>query len=138
MVHQTDICTPPDRIALYKTDEYKKELAAHVDLCRKRLDSGFGNCLLRQYHSKENDVHRSGSSRKDIVLIAGALLMREGAKICAKDLKHLRELPIQVSCSTGKRATIEDWDSCAPGKMQFLAALDNYKAGMPRGLQNPR
>lgn len=47
MIHQSDMCAPPDTIAYYKTDKYKKELAKHVEHCHKNLDTGFGDRIMR-------------------------------------------------------------------------------------------
>lgn len=138
MVHQSDMCAPPDILAHYKTEEYKKELAEHVEWCRNNLDTGFGDHIMREYRANENKKHESGKDGKYMVIIAGALLMRAGAKIRADDLQHLRELVPQVNCSTGRCSTEEDWGFRAPGKVQFLAALDNYKAGVPRSFQESR
>ncbi|KAJ4422629.1 hypothetical protein N0V82_002748 [Gnomoniopsis sp. IMI 355080] len=137
MVHQSDPCTPRELIAHYNTAGYKLELAEHVDLCREYLDSGSGWILMHEYRHKENWIHPSGFNRKYMIIILGALMMRAGAKIDADDMKHLRELVWQVNCSDGKCATADDWGFRAPGKVQFLAALDNYKTGVPRSFQEP-
>lgn len=138
MVHQSDMCAPPHILAHYKTNEYKEELSQYVEKCRKNLNKGPGDQLMREYRAHENETHSSGKNGKYMVIVVGALLMRAGVKICDDDLQHLRDLASQVHCSTGRCSTEDDWGFRAPGMVQFLAALDHYKPGVPRSFHEPR
>lgn len=149
MVTQAD-ASSPHKNAYYKTDEYKKELEDLVSDCRNTLDSGLGDELLSTYRSMEDEFH--GKYR---LILVGAVMMRAGAVIKDDDLNHLREIVPQVWCRDGLRPTprrgsggfsMEDLIEASlfdmgfrhPGKAQFLAALENYKPGVPRSFQEPR
>lgn len=87
MIHQTDMCCPPDIKAYYETDEYKKKLEGIVaDRCKK-LNSGIGDKLFKIFRKKEDEPR--GKYR---VILAGAIMMRAGAVIKQDDFDHLREL----------------------------------------------
>ncbi|KAH7037351.1 uncharacterized protein B0I36DRAFT_313855 [Microdochium trichocladiopsis] len=64
-------------------------------------------------------------------------MMRAGAKIRAHDMEHLRELVDKIP--SRPRYSLPHLDSGFrdPGKVQFLVALENYKAGTPRSFADP-
>lgn len=152
MVHQTDMICPQETRAYYKTDEYKRELEEIVSDCRDELNSGTGDELFEIFRKKEHEPE--GKYR---VILVGAIMMRAGAAIKKDDFDHLRELVPQIPCRDGLHPAVRrmdshlaalailgsDMDSCDkgfrhPGKVQFLAALENYKTGVPRSFQEPR
>lgn len=137
MIHQTDMCAPPEAVAHYQTDEYKVELADLVESRRQLLDSGVGDALMKQYRAKESELDGYRDT-KYVVIIVGALMMRAGARINDDDLQHLRELVPQINCNAGRASSLFDEGFRGPGKAQFLAALANYKPGTPRSFQEPR
>ncbi|KXJ93947.1 hypothetical protein Micbo1qcDRAFT_201876 [Microdochium bolleyi] len=133
MVCQTDMMAPPEARAHYASEEYKTELAALVKACRAKLDTGIGAKLFDQWRAKEHEI--GGPYR---LIVFGALMIRAGAEIRAKDLEHLRELVRQVRSRPGFSWAFDDDGFRDPGKVQFLTALDNYKAGTPRNFGDPR
>jgi len=72
------------------------------------------------------------------VLILGALFMRAGARIRRCDRQHLRELVDQIPSRAGFSLPPNDGGFRDPGRAQYLAALENYKAGTPRSFVDPR
>ncbi|ROW15713.1 hypothetical protein VPNG_02135 [Cytospora leucostoma] len=150
MVNQTDHMLPHPTRRYYKTDAYlKTELPDIVAKRRVALDSGIGDQLFRIFRAKETD--HDGKYR---VIILGALMMRAGAKIRDDDLQHLRDLFPQIHSRPGLAPSLRDnpsrpsfaamWTSAlddhgfrGPGRAQFLAALGNYKAGVPRSYSEP-
>lgn len=140
MVNQNDILTSPAQRMYMSTVIYKAEIDQHIAWCRFTLDTGMGHTLMNVYRARENivNVFMPGRNGKYLVIMAGALLMRVGAKIQDEHLAHLRQLAQQVNCSTGQCTTKQDWGFRAPGKAQFLAALANYKEGVPRRFDEPR
>jgi len=133
MINQTDMLAGREMRDLYKTAEYQAELNSIVTRVREQLDSGLGDKLFEKYRAEENEWH--GKYR---VIIIGALMMRAGAKIKNEDFQHLRELVPTIQCNNGYTLPLAD-SGCFryPGKVQFLAALDNYATGTPRNYQEP-
>ncbi|KAI3327688.1 hypothetical protein HD806DRAFT_331215 [Xylariaceae sp. AK1471] len=135
MVHQTDMLAPPEALLYYKTYEYARELDQLVVENRQKLDAnGLGDRVMAHWRANESKIHGSYGG-KYCVIIAGALLMRAGAKIKESDLQHLRELVPQINCNPGYALPLMDEGFRGPGKAQFLAALDNYQPGSPRSFQ---
>lgn len=64
-------------------------------------------------------------------------MMEYGATIKEDHMKHLRDLVPKLNCNEGAVPTLADFGFRGPGKRQFLAALDNYKAGKPRSFHQP-
>lgn len=152
MIHQTDMCCPQDIRDYYKTDDYKKELEDTVDDRCNKLNSGIGDELFKIFRKKEDEPQ--GKYR---LILVGALMMRAGAVIKDDDFTHLRELVPEIPCRDGLHPALPrnpsrlsalatlgvDLDSGDegfrhPGKVQFLAALENYRPGVPRSFQEPR
>ncbi|KAI0145767.1 hypothetical protein F4776DRAFT_374560 [Hypoxylon sp. NC0597] len=124
---------PADVLLYYKTPEYEEELAQLVIKARAKLDADdLGHRLIR--HWREKEYQHCGKYR---VIIAGALLMRAGAKIQESEMQHLRELVPRINCNDVFTLPLFDDGFRAPGRAQFLAALDNYQAGVPRNFQEP-
>lgn len=105
MIHQTDMCAPPEAVARYNTDEYKVELADLVESRRQLLDPGVGDALMKQYRAKESELDGYRDT-KYVVIIVGALMMRAGARISDDDLQHLRELVPQINCNAGRASSL--------------------------------
>ncbi|KAI1107178.1 hypothetical protein F4804DRAFT_219215 [Jackrogersella minutella] len=77
LIHQTDMVAPPEVKLYYQSAEYKEELAGQVIEARAKLDADdLGQRVLSHWRSKEAEI--GGEYH---VIIAGALLMRAGAKI---------------------------------------------------------
>lgn len=149
MIHQTDMCCPEDIKAYYETDEYKKELEGIISDRRNTLNSGIGDELFNIFRKRENEPE--GKYR---VILVGAIMMRAGAVIKDDDFNHLRELVGDIPCRDGLNPVLRgnpgvpailaaglnggDKGFRHPGKVQFLAALENYKTGVPRSFQEPR
>ncbi|OHE98137.1 hypothetical protein CORC01_06505 [Colletotrichum orchidophilum] len=100
---------------------------------RERLDSGLGDELFENFRNKEYE--EQGQYR---IILAGALMMRTGAKIKASHFQHLRDLVPKIPCQPGSALPFADLGFRGPGKAQFLAALDNYQPGTPRDFYEPR
>ncbi|KAF9879699.1 SMB protein [Colletotrichum karsti] len=140
MVHQTDQMAGPDMLKFYKSDEYRKELKGQVANVRKQLDAGLCDKIFEKYRPLEHE--KDGQFR---VILVGALMMRAGAKIKQDDLDHLKELADGMEgehgFSYGRAFDILHQDEKSPlrypGKVQFLTALENYKAGVPRDFGEP-
>lgn len=137
MVHQTDMLAPPEALAYYKTDAYKKELDELVKKNREKLDTGIGDKLMEMYRSKEKRPYNEPDESELKVILLGALLMRAGAKIKDGDIQHLRKIANGFPGKEGFQWPLSDDDLRGPGKAQLLAALDNYKPGTPRNYQEP-
>lgn len=149
MIHQTDMCCPHDIRAYYETDEYKKELEGIVSDRRDTLNSGVGDQIFEIFRKREHEPE--GKYR---VILVGAIMMRAGAVIKDDDFSHLRELVREIPCRDGLNIVLRsnpgvlallaadlnggDKGFRHPGKVQFLAALENYKPGVPRSFQEPR
>lgn len=136
LIHQTDMLAGQDARDYYKSEEYTVILKNLITECRERLDSGDGDRLFDEYRAKENKIEfmRSG---KYILIIVGALMMRAGAKIRQADLDHLRSIIPDIPSRSTYALPICDEGFRDPGKIQFLTALDNYRAGVPRSFQTP-
>lgn len=115
------------------SDYQNKELPDLIQAVRTKLDSGLGDRFFDKYRATEGE--EEGEYQ---LIIAGALLMRVGARIRDADLQHLRELVPKVVCNEGFCMPLYDEGFRGPGKRQFLAALDNYQAGIPRDYHEPR
>ncbi|KAK7700620.1 hypothetical protein SLS64_010764 [Diaporthe eres] len=149
MIHQTDMCCPPDIKAYYETDEYKKKLESIISDRRNTLNSGIGDALFKIFRKREQEPE--GKYR---VILVGAIMMRAGAVIKDDDFNHLRGLVREIPCRDGLNPVLRsnpgvvqllaadlnggDKGFRHPGKVQFLAALENYKPGVPRSFQEPR
>ncbi|PLB53999.1 hypothetical protein P170DRAFT_469473 [Aspergillus steynii IBT 23096] len=66
-------------------------------------------------------------------IILGALLMRAGARIKPGDLEYLRIISNFVVCHSRDIEPGGEEGFVAPGRAQFLAAVDKYRDGVPRG-----
>lgn len=155
MVFQTDPAAPPEARARYQTAEYLEgELEATVAACRATLDCGIGDELFKIYRAREAD---GGHRAKYRVVLVGAIMLRAGARIADDDLRHLRDLVPQINSRPGLAPSLQDNPARPtaaallvsardvddegfrnPGRAQFLAALDNYKPGVPRSFLEPR
>lgn len=152
MIHQTDMAAGQETRAYYKTDEYKKQLESMISDRRELLNNGIGDALFDLFRKKEHEP--DGKYR---VVLVGAIMMRTGATIKDDDFKHLREIVPDIPCRDGLHPLLQasrgrisplaligvDMDGQDKGfrhagKVQFLAALDNYKPGVPRSFQEPR
>lgn len=76
--------------------------------------------------------------RKYTTIILGNLVMRTGAKIRDRDLKHLRDIVPDITCRAQYAGPFADGGFRLPGKVQFIAALDHYQEGVPRNFADPR
>ncbi|KAK8070207.1 C6 transcription factor [Apiospora phragmitis] len=132
LVCEGDIQGPPEWQAKYKTQEYQDELAQDIVRTREQLDSGLGDKVFDLYRSNEK-THQC----KYLVIVIGALFMRAGAKIRDGDFQHLRDLVPEIPCRADNASFDFDEVFRAPGKAQFLAALDHYIPGTPRNFYEP-
>ncbi|KAI7776781.1 hypothetical protein LA080_004437 [Diaporthe eres] len=148
MIHQTDMCCPPDIKVYYETDEYKKKLEGIVSDRCNTLNSGIGDELFKIFRKREHEPE--GKYR---VILVDVIMMRAGAVIKDDDFNHLRELVREIPCRDGLNPVLRsnpgvvqllaadlnggDKGFRHPGKVQFLAALENYKPGVPRSFQEP-
>jgi hypothetical protein len=64
-------------------------------------------------------------------------MMRAGARIKPDDLQYLRGLVPQINSNHGFVLPIFDHGFREPGRVQFVAALDNYVPGTPRDFHEP-
>jgi hypothetical protein len=137
MVHQTDMLAPVNCREYYRTADYALELDKIVKRNRIKFDRGLCDKLFDKYRALEKDV-KPFYDPKYVVVLLGALMMRAEAKIRDDDLKHLRELVPQIPSREGYNWPLNDDGFRGPGRAQFLAALDHYKAGVPRSFQEAR
>lgn len=133
----------PEGVGDFYAQEYKlmeslvPEMQGTLDiLIRYKLDSGLGDELFAKYRALETGDELADDSRLRTVIL-GAIMMRHGAKIEDDDAKHLREIVDQIYCSEILASLFLDNGLRGPGKRQFLAALDHYKAGKPRDFLAP-
>ncbi|KAK0386643.1 hypothetical protein NLU13_6478 [Sarocladium strictum] len=138
MVHQTDMMAPQEARDYYQTPDYKFELASTITTIRRRLDSGLGDQIMAKCREKEAE---SGAMEiwdpRYKTVLAAALIMRAGARIKADHVQHLKDIVPQITCNYGFTLPFCDQGFRYPGKLQFLAALDNYVPGTPRNFEVP-
>lgn len=127
MVCQTDMLAPKEARAFYRTEEYQVQLKETVKNVCNQLDSGLGERFFEMFRARESEYR--GKYR---VILLGALFMRAGARITPDNLTHLRDLVPEINCNDRFVLPIMDEGFRAPGRAQFLAALDNYTSGTPR------
>uniref|UniRef100_A0A8H7TTE1 MYND-type domain-containing protein n=1 Tax=Bionectria ochroleuca TaxID=29856 RepID=A0A8H7TTE1_BIOOC len=134
MVFQTDMLAPQEARMFYQTDEYKPILEQNVAEVRAQLDSGLGDCFFEKVLAQAKQNTFDGPYR---IIIAGALMMRAGAKIKPNHIQYLRGLAPKIHCNHRYALPLFDQGFREPGRVQFLNALDNYAAGAPRDFQEP-
>ncbi|KAI1144222.1 hypothetical protein F5Y05DRAFT_364055 [Hypoxylon sp. FL0543] len=133
LVYQTQMLAPVEA-QIYEIPAYEDIIAQMAAKTRAKLDAdGLGHDILQKWRGKEDEGHRS----KYRVIIAGALLMRAGAKIEDSELQHLRELVPHINCNQDFTLPLLEEGFHGPGRAQFLAALDNYQPGVPRSYYKP-
>ncbi|KAI0014507.1 hypothetical protein F4780DRAFT_789627 [Xylariomycetidae sp. FL0641] len=110
-----------------------EEYNASIIAMRKKLDmNGLGERFLQHWrHDK------TGLDPEYRFIVAGALMMRAGAKIDQSHIQHMRHLAGQVTCNQKYTLPMFDLGFRAPGRAQFLAALDHYQPGTPRDFGEP-
>jgi hypothetical protein len=105
---------------------------------RQRLDAGLGNDLINKYRNLATSAEEwLKEDRSYKVIILGALIMATGAVIKNIDIQYLRQLTSEVVSHENFMWALNDSGFRGPGKRQFLAALDNYQLGTPRGFKEP-
>lgn len=138
MIHQTDHLAPPDCREFYKTPQYKADLAIEILRLRVKLDSGLGQKMMDLCRAQESSPDpRKLWIPKYVTCVAGALLMRAGAKISDQDKQYIRDSIPEINCNYGFTVPPKDLGFRSPGKLQLLAALDNYVPGTPRKFDVP-
>lgn len=137
LVHQTDMLASDECLVYYKTEEYAEILKKYIEEARAKLDGGMGDDLFKKYRNV--DDHRGMFTDTNyLVVVLGALMMRAGAKIKPDDFEYLRTILPNIPSRNG--FTLPWFDDCFrdPGKVQFAAALEHYKEGIPRDFGAPR
>ncbi|VUC28508.1 unnamed protein product [Clonostachys rosea] len=122
----------PVRASQHQTEVDQATLSQTVTTIRNQFDTGLGDRFFEKHRANEkshDDKYR--------VILAGALMMRVGARIKPEHLQHIRELVPQVMCTCPLTPPNLDLGFRRPGRAQLLAALDNYVAGTPRDFQEP-
>ncbi|CAH0040486.1 unnamed protein product [Clonostachys solani] len=132
MVRRTEILVSRQAFQYYKSNQYKAELSQTVTTVRNQLDTGLGDRFFEKHRARE-----SSHDDKYRVILAGALMMRAGARINPEHIQHIRELVPQIKCTYAFTLPVFDTGFREPGRAQLLAALDNYVAGTPRSFQEP-
>ena len=99
MIFQTDHLAPQEARDFYKSPEYQPLLAETVANTREKLDSGLGDKLMAW--CRANDSERGLFDGRYRTIVAGALIMRAGAKIKEEDVKHIREIVQLMNCNLG-------------------------------------
>ncbi|KAJ5108829.1 hypothetical protein N7456_005504 [Penicillium angulare] len=95
---------------------------------REKFDvDNYGDTLFANCKAKEGEWEG-----KYCTIILGTVLMSVGARISSQNMKHLRKLAGEVQCNPGFTLCLFDDGFRAPGRAQFLAALDHYQPGKPR------
>jgi hypothetical protein len=125
-VNQTDMLTPDDARARYKTKDYAKHLADVIvpSVCANFDKNNLGERLMAKSRAKEGKLDWDNlTSGEYKTIILGALLMRVGAKIKDKDLQHLRDLVPKVVCIPGTTWALEDVGFAARGKLSSLQLM---------------
>ncbi|TDZ49821.1 hypothetical protein CTRI78_v007819 [Colletotrichum trifolii] len=114
MIHQTDMLAPAWAKVYFGTGEYRDELAERVARVRKQLNAGLCDRLFYKYRAKTT-----------------------GAFVKQDNLDHARELANEIPGKHGFVWPLAEEGFRYAGKVQFLAALDNYKPGTPRDVNEP-
>lgn len=110
----------------------QEQLIASV---RQKVDTdGLGDRFIDMYRKKEQQKEPFGDY---YAILAGAMMLRCGARIKDDDRQYLRDLVPRISCVEGYASPIADIGFRGPGKRQFLAALDHYQPGVPRSFYEP-
>ncbi|RJE17994.1 hypothetical protein PHISCL_09674, partial [Aspergillus sclerotialis] len=138
MVNQTDMLAGNKALRFYKTPEYRNRLENEiVPYIRSRLDEDdFGQTVFATCRAREDEQVCFPDGKYRTILL-GAMMMRAGTKIRDEDIQHLRGLVPRVHCCPRFALPISDESFRSPGRAQFLAALDNYRVGVPRRFQEP-
>lgn len=68
-------------------------------------------------------------------IIIGALMMQAGAELRDEDMERLREI---LACFPDGEDELPENGFSNAGQAQFSAALDHYRAGVPRDFLTPR
>lgn len=137
-VHQTDMLAPTEMREFYKTAEYAQELENEiVPYVRQKLDTNdLGHAIFAASVARESEPTERADGKYRTIIV-GALMMRVGARIKPEQLQHLRDLVPQIHCDDRFTLPLFDEGFRGPGRVQFLAALDHYQAGVPRSFQEP-
>lgn len=106
-------------------------------LIRNKLDSGLGDELFEKYRAFVLNVVNILDFTNYLPIVFGAMMMEYGATIKEDHMRYLRDLVPKIKCSEGTVPILADHGFRGPGKRQFLAALDNYRAGEPRSFHQP-
>ncbi|KAK7708507.1 hypothetical protein SLS64_006609 [Diaporthe eres] len=106
-------------------------------LIRNKLDSGLGDELFEKYRASEQHGFDFDDLTKYLPIVFAAIMMEYGATIKEDHMKHLRDLVPKLHCNEVAVAPLADCGFRGPGKRQFLAALDNSRAGKPRSFHQP-
>ncbi|RAH84656.1 hypothetical protein BO86DRAFT_396906 [Aspergillus japonicus CBS 114.51] len=105
---------------------------------RQRFDTDdLGEQMLVACRAKEGEDMPFNPTKYTTILM-GALIMRAGGQISSESMQHLRALVPQVNCNARFVLPLNDEGFRSPGRAQFLAALDHYRAGVPRSFRSPR
>jgi hypothetical protein len=102
-----------------------KELQEHLNALSNELFA----------HYKANPCEFYGSY---VSVVAGAVMMKAGAKIAEDYRNHLREVAGATPTSAGYQFPFFDMGFRGPGQVQFVAALDHYVEGKPRNFHTAR
>ncbi|KAJ5273589.1 hypothetical protein N7478_008714 [Penicillium angulare] len=105
-----------------------------VKYVREKLGtSSYGETLLTNCKSKD-----LGWNGKHCTVILGAVMIAAGAHTSSENMQHLRKPVPQINCNTGYTMALFDEGFRAPGRPQFIAALDHYQPGIARSVRDLR
>jgi hypothetical protein len=136
LVHQSDMLCPEEIRAWYQSSEYQPVLEGMIKECRKKLDSGIGSSTFETLVRKASEPTTNNGDYQ--IILFGALMMRCGAKMTSAQNGYLERLLPRIPAHAEYMLPMFDGGFRLPGKLQFKAALQNYKEGTPRSFQEPR
>jgi hypothetical protein len=103
---------------------------------RAHLDHGICDEVLQDIIVKKSGSFEFYGPYSAVV--AGAVMMKVGAKISTEHRRYLRQAAVQSESHAGYRLPIGDLAFRDPGQKQFLTAIENYVDGQPRSFHAPR
>ena len=117
--------------------DLEEMISENIEEARVKLDNGLCQELFKEWRARDQDIDISGGGKYRIIILA-AMMMKAGAKIDEDDMDYLRRILPGITSRNGYHMPLCDDCFRDPGKAQFTAALEHYKAGLPRDFSAPR
>ena len=134
LMKNTDIGATTKAKELHDSLDENDLMDFDVDDLRKILDAGLCDRLFTRFRTKTKD-----SLTPELrVILLGMLMMRAGATIKTDDFEYMRTVLPRIPSQSGYALPIFDLGFRDAGKAQVVAALENYKNGVPRDVRDAR